>query len=306
MTEKKFKEKYNEGCIKVFNLITLLFEDRANYDDVISIFSESDDNKQHVTLNKYLNTLKVFGIDVKKVKNKFKIKNFPFALNFDNDDLKALSYLKKYSQSLPNGKTKNALTNLTETIQSRFNENNQQMFNEIDSNNTVQYFDTPEKFTDILQLCEKYCDDNYKIYIEYLTDDNNQIHLYANPIQVIMDKDIACIKIHNINEETIETIPVEKILFIRQIPTQIELKNPKTITYKLKGRLASAYIPKEEYEYITNTESDGAIVIVNRNEPYNDLLRRLMRYDYDCEIISPKNARKDMRDLIINTLKNYE
>lgn len=306
MAQKKFKEKYNESCIKVFNLITLLFEDRANYDDVISIFSESDDNKQHVTLNKYLNTLKVFGIDVKKVKNKFEIKNFPFALNFDTDDLKALSYLKKYLESLPNGKTKKSLMNLTEVIQSRFNENNQQMFNTIDSNNTVKYLNTPEKFSGILQQCEQYCDDNFKIYIEYLTEDNNEIHLYANPMQVIIDKDIAYIKIHNINEEKIETIPIEKILFIKQIPTKIELKNPRTITYKLKGRLASAYVPKEEYEYITNTESDGSIVIVNRNEPYNALLKRLLRYDYSCEIISPKNARNDMRNLIINALKNYE
>ena len=35
MSQKKFKEKYNDGCIKVFKLLQLFYEDKAKYDDVI-------------------------------------------------------------------------------------------------------------------------------------------------------------------------------------------------------------------------------------------------------------------------------
>ena len=82
MQQKKFKEKYNDGCIKIFKLLQLLYEDKAYYDDVIAIFSgnETETEKQHVTLNKYLSTLKVFGMKIEKNNKKFEFQNLPFSI----------------------------------------------------------------------------------------------------------------------------------------------------------------------------------------------------------------------------------
>ena len=69
---KKISDKYNEACIKVFDMLKLLSNGTAKYSDIIDLFngSENSDNAgANVILNKYLNTLKIFGINIYKSKN---------------------------------------------------------------------------------------------------------------------------------------------------------------------------------------------------------------------------------------------
>ena len=60
------------------------------------------------------------------------------------------------------------------------------------------------------------------------------------------------------------------------------------------------------HEYLRNKESDGSIVIVNKDEPFDELIARLMRYMDLCEIISPQFMRDKMIETINETLKKYK
>ena len=65
----RISEKYNDSCLKMFSLLKLLMQGEADFKDVISIFADEDDgviSNSHVILNKYLNTLKIFGIKITK------------------------------------------------------------------------------------------------------------------------------------------------------------------------------------------------------------------------------------------------
>ena len=75
--------------------------------------------------------------------------------------------------------------------------------------------------------------------------------------------------------------------------------------FKLKGRLAKAYTLREG-ERVDEICDDGSIVVVNSTEPTDKLLKRLMRYDYDCVIERPKELKTKMLEMINATLKNYE
>ena len=69
---KKISDKYNEACIKVFDMLKLLSNGTARYIDIIELFTNEDKNENaaaNVILNKYLNTLKIFGININKTKN---------------------------------------------------------------------------------------------------------------------------------------------------------------------------------------------------------------------------------------------
>ena len=95
---KKNNPKLNDGCIKIFKLLLLLYQDKADYESVKDIFKNDFDDEQstnniQVVLNKYLNTLKVFGINVKKVNNQYKLLNNLYAMNFSEDDLKSINIL---------------------------------------------------------------------------------------------------------------------------------------------------------------------------------------------------------------------
>ena len=78
MTDSK-NEKINIGCLKIFKLLYLLYQDKAYYKDVVEIFKdeieEKSPNNIQVILNKNMNALKVFGLKIQKENNKYKLCN---------------------------------------------------------------------------------------------------------------------------------------------------------------------------------------------------------------------------------------
>lgn len=307
MSQKKFKEKYNEGCIKIFKLLQLLYDDKAEYDDVIGIFSsdESDSDKQHVTLNKFLNTLKVFGMKIYKSNKRYKTLNLPFSIKFDKDDLKAINIFENISESLPDGKNKFNLQEFIKLIESRFDDKAQISFNNIKSDDNTDYSFYYSNLREQIELCEKYCQVKFKLKIKYYLNGEETV-TYCDAKEVVYDNKNAYLRIFKEKVNEIEDILVTNIISFDQLPTnKDENKDSKTVVYVLKERLAKAYVLKE-HEHIDEYREDGSIVIINRNEPIDALIKRLMRYDYDCEILQPRLIRAKMIDEINKTLKNYD
>ena len=80
---------------------------------------------------------------------------------------------------------------------------------------------------------------------------------------------------------------------------------PITIVYRIKNRLAKNY-KLREWERLDTIEPNGNQIIINKNEDLNILLKRLMRYGTECEIISPKFFKEEMLATINKTLENYQ
>ena len=307
MSQKKFKEKYNDGCVKVFKLIKLLYENRAEYDPVMEIFSgdEPDAEKQHVTLNKFLNTLKIFGMKLQKNNKKFISQNLPFSVNFDIDDLKAINLFLQVSKNLPNGKTKTNLEDLVALLRTRFDENAQIAFENISSNDNKDYSFYYSNLREQIEMCETYCNNKFKICLVYL-ENGCEISTFCNPQQVIFDSKKAYLRVFKITEQEIKDVNIADILEIKYLPSQKqENEIAKTVVFRLKGHLADAYNLHED-ERIAEYCKDGSIVVVNSSEAIDSLMKRLMRYDSDCVIEGPKELRSRMKAMINNTLKNYE
>lgn len=307
MLQKKFKEKYNDGCIKIFKLLELLYEDKAEYDDVMAIFSgdEEDAEKQHVTLNKFLNTLKVFGTKVTKTNNRFEMQNIPFALQFDIDDLKSINLLNKVIELLPAGKNKDGLAEFLKNIESRFDDKTKLKFKEISSNDNKDYTFYYSNLKEQIEECEKYCQSDYKLTVKYL-DKNKEVSTYCNAKQLIFDNKSAYLRIYKINENVFHDILITNIISIKQMPTKKnENEQTQHVAFKLKRDLAKSYVLKEG-EKIGEFCADGSMIVINRDEPIDTLLKRLMKYDYECTILRPHALRDKMKEMINDTLKNYE
>ena len=75
--------------------------------------------------------------------------------------------------------------------------------------------------------------------------------------------------------------------------------------YKLKNRLAKTYKVKEN-EYTDGRDEDGNLIIINKNEVPENLIRRLLRYSYNCEVISPKTFREEIQRAINEIISQYE
>lgn len=287
----------------------MLYQGDVEFKTVIDLFSNGEyDGKSntHVTLNKYLNAMKIFGIKVKKVKGKYQMTSSPYKINFSPDDLKSISLLKNACEILPEGKNKTNCENFLHALKIRYDESAQNL--EQIANNTKTIY--PEfyhsEFASQVRQCEKFCQDKLKLEIIYTSDNREEINLVCSPVEVIYEKRKIWIKAIGNNGSRIYKIPIENIISVKQLPSVAGTQSiPTTVVFRIKNRLARNY-KLRDWERLDKVETDGSHIIVNKNEDLNELLKRLMRYGTECEIISPKFLKEAMIELINKTLENYK
>jgi len=306
---KKVTEKYNDACIKLFKFITMLYEDKAYFKDVIDLISDGKydgTSNTHVTLNKYLNALKIFGIKVKKIKNKYHMLSPLDKITFNSEDIKCIEKLKEAADLLPNGSNKQNISAVIKNIEVRFDDATKEIVNFNDCTNNIDLVFLKYDMVDQIKLCEKYCQDKQKLEILYTDSSNNNMNIVCTPLETVYLKRQVCLKTIGNNGNRVYEIPIDSIKSIKQLPSAgITVNMPTTIVYRIKNRLAKNYRIRE-WEKLETVEADGNKIIINKNEDLNVLLRRLMRYGTECEVISPKFFREEMINLINKTLSNYE
>lgn len=280
---KKLTEKYNDSCVKIFEFIKMLYDGEVEFKTVLDHFSDGQydgTSNTHVTLNKYLNTLKIFGIKVKKINGKYQMFSSPYKIKFDNNDMKSIAILKQACELLPEGKNKSGFYSFIRSLELRFDEQ--------------------------VKQCEKYCQEKQKLEIIFNTDKGEEVNLICSPIEQIYQKRKVCLKVLGNSGSRIYEIPIENIKSIKQLPNVSSSQSlPTTIVFRIKNRLARNY-KLRDWERLDKIEGDGSHVIVNKNEDLNNLLKRIMRYGTECEIISPKFMREEMIELINRTLAKYQ
>ncbi len=298
----------NDGCIKIFKLIKLLYEDKADYQSVIDIFiddfnEDQTTNNIQVVLNKYLNTLKVFGLNVVKENNKFILKNGLYSIPFSNDDLISIGILTKLSENFPDKDISQNIRKLLQELNFRMDERHKNKLKNISKNYNFSFFYS--NLEEKIDYCKQICKENFVVVIIYLKN-NEEVKCKCTPKEIIYEPEGVFLKVYDpISHENIN-IPITNILTISkqpQIANSTELTT--TVVYKLKNRLAKTYKIKEN-EYSDGYDKDGNLTIVNKNEPFDILLKRLMRYSFNCEIISPKHLRIKMLEQINKTLEQYK
>ena len=133
MKKKINNTKLNDGCIKIFKLLILLYEDKADYNSVVEIFkddlSEQSTNNIQVVLNKYINTLKVFGIKIKKYKNKYTLQSSLYSMGYNIDDLKSISILINSTKNFPDTKITQDLNEFINSLTLRMNNEDKNKLN---------------------------------------------------------------------------------------------------------------------------------------------------------------------------------
>ena len=301
----RLSEKYNDSCIKIFMLLKLLLEDNAEYSDFMNIFAdEANASTFPVVLNKYLNTLKIFGIKVKKVKNKYHLLNMPFNIDFNIDDIKTVILLKSALSILPNNKSRESLEDFIKSIEIRYSDNAKNIANSVTSSVHLDlsfYFTT---FHDQILECERLCTEKRKLEITYIVNDGENT-IICSPKEVKYQNRKVCFSVFNQLSRQIFDIPIDNIKSIKQLPTVSTSKDVSmSVVFKLKGRLAESYKLKE-WEYSNGFDENGNLIVINSSEDPDALLSRLMKYAENCVVVTPKIMKDRMRDLIDKVLENY-
>lgn len=305
----KNNKKLNEGCLKIFQLLELLYEDKADYDSVISIFkdefADQSTNNIQVILNKNMNALKVFGIKVIKENNKYKMLSSLYSMPFTLDDLKAISIITNSIKEFPDEEIDKNILSFINNIQFRMGNEDKNTLNNLSQNRNYDFSFYYSNIKDQVEQCQKICKEGFIINVFYISK-GQEISCKCTPQEVLYDTKNAYLKVYDtISRQNLE-IPITNILSIAKLP-QIakKVEMTTTVVYKLKNRLAQTYKLKET-ETSEGLNANGELIVINKGEPFDKLLQRLMRYSYNCEIVSPKNLREEMIKLINETLNNYK
>ncbi len=304
---KNSKQKLNNSCLKLFQILNLLYNDNATYENVVNILNDGDKNKtannSQVILNKYMNTLKVSGLKIKKVKNKFILESCLYSNEYTYDDLKTINLLLNAVKDYPDEKTAQNTQRFLNHLILQMSDDDKNTLNTLVNNQDFSFYYS--KLKDQIDKCRQYCKKDYVLDVIYKKQ-GKDTKIKAQPKDVWFDTKNAYFRLYDMGEKTIIDVELSNILSIKISPKRILPKEElTTISYILKNRLAKTYVVKE-YEHANGFDSDGNLIVINKGEPYEELLSRLMRYGKNCEVVYPKFFREKMSELINSTLKNYE
>lgn len=301
-------EKINNGTIKIFKLMSMLFDNNADYQSVIDVFKDEIDeqtkNNLQVVLNKNLNTLKVFGMKVNKEKRKYNLDSNLFAMELTSEDIKSLSILEKTCKNFPDKECCNNIQELIRHFKLRMSAEDRIAFENLTTNYNFSFYYAD--WRDQIEECKQACKSNLQYEITY-RNNNNILKCKCVPKEVTYDSKSAYLKAYDTLKNQNLEIALPKILSLNstnQIKNSKEM--PTTIVFKVKNRLAKSYKLKENEHFRGEIDDEGCRVVVNTQEPIEKLKSRLLRYGNNCEIISPKFIRNDMLDTINDMLNNYE
>lgn len=312
MTEvtKQLSNKFNDSGVKMFQLLELLYQGDAYFKDAINIFMDKDKtsaNNANVNLCKYLNSLKVFGIRVEKIKDKYHAYNLPYTYNFSQEELEAMQKLKNCSDLVLTEKTKRNFDKFINALEIRYDDETQQIAAKLrNDNENLDFSFFFLNIKDKIAECEKYISDNQVLEIVYRENARTERKVCGKPIEVNFGKRKAFIRIYNSRNSRIYDIPLNNIRSVIQSPQKsgMPIANTTAIVFKLKGRLAQNY-KLRPHEICKGTDSKGNLIIVNQNEDITELLQRLMRYGTNCIVCTPAAVKEQMKDLLDKTIANY-
>ncbi len=293
----------------MFKFIQKLYTGDADFKWVIELFSNGNydgTSNTHVTLNKYINALRIFGIKIKKVKGKYRMLSPLYKMHFELNDVKSINLLKNACKALPDGKNKTECEKFIGALEIRYDENAQSLMQIEDNTDNLNLAFYHSEMVEQVKKCEQYCQDEQKLEIIYTDSKGDKINLLASPVEIIYQKRKIYLRVTGNNGSRIYDIPIENILSVNQIPSSVNRNlMPTTIVFRIKNRLAKNYRLRD-WEKLQTVEADDSKIIVNKNEDFELLLCRLMRYGKDCEVISPKFIKEEMIDHINKTLSNYQ
>jgi len=301
-------KKLNDGCLKIFLFLKLLYADEAYYDKVLEIFKDEikdmTTNYHQVCLNKYINTLKVFGIKIKKEKLKYTLVNSIYNMDISPSDLKSLGILANSLSGFPD-KLQSGAKEFLKEIEFRLNNKDRNTFNSLYGNSEYDFSFYYSNIREQIAECERICSENFMINLVYLKN-NKEKTCKCTPKEVIYDCKDAYLSVHDTVKHVNLEVPVSSILSIMKLPQMSgSVEFNTTVVFKLKNRLAKIYRLKDG-ETSKGLNGNGELIVVNNKESRDKLMHRLLRYTYNCEVVSPKDFRDEMIKLLGDTLDNYK
>lgn len=292
--DKRHKDKkIAETSIRVLDLLKNLCKNPLDAEEIMQEIEENSEKiyrKEIVT--KYLNTLKLLGLKISKINNKYTLENTLEKTDFSKEELSLIKFLEKYSKDTNQESLHTNICEALQIIQKSFSKETTDLIK--DENIKIYKLKNHNPTHDInLKIYEKYCKEDLKIEIVYKDlSDNTEKKYKVTPIKIKYKKDNPLLVCYDFKENVYREFLIKNITQSFQTPQKNTKDYPSSVTFKLKGKLAKNYVLKNDEKVIE--QNKDCIVVSNNKEDRNILLRRLIRYYDKCEVLYPKEFRNSM------------
>lgn len=277
--------KLNNASMNVLYTMISLLEKPLTMKDLINAFSKYSPCNNFV-ISKYINTCRFCKFDIVKYSGKYFLRKLPIKISFSREE----------EDLITNHIANNAVKSNSNEIMNTISEFLFKLCRLTSFDAVIEPLLHKNTFINMFEEAMY-----SELMLELTTCDGKNFVCSPVEIKYIKDKTLLSV-FHN---DEMKDIPLEKVTSInrtsRKIATGII---PHTVTFRLMKDLAKRYSTRP-HERIINTEADGSIIISNRSEDKEQLMKRLMRYDEKCEIISPKILRDEFKTKIDKILENY-
>lgn len=304
----KKPKKTSDTSIRVLETLKIFSKNKASIHEILCHFEKIDPHNKIYTsevILKYINTLKVLGYRFVKEKDKYVLLDSPMRFNFDAKDLNAIYTLGKFSQMFHEDKIQSEIGKFLQDLEKYFSNETKQLSNYISKTEFDANIFDYSIYADKIKEYEKYCLDQQRLKISYKNRNGFEVSEIVEPNEIKYFDNNIYLSVYNPLSAQVHDIDFNSILKITQMPQKSNSSCLYTsITFQIKDRLAKAY-KLHENEKLLQIKPDGSHVILNQKEDRMLLLKRLMRYGENCEILSPQTFKNDMKGLIKSTLNNY-
>ena len=304
-------KKQIESCKTLFSLLKFLLQGNVTHSQALDFISKEEgtanSNSACVTLNKYINTLKIFGINIVKDNKCYKVLNPPYKIDFTDIELGGFNDFCQFTDGLE-GNNYDDIKDFLGSIKARFSERLQMYICKASSKNETNFNFYYAKLLDKINVCQRFCAEDYSLEVIYYKSGSKKEHIVnVKPQELVYERSKIRLKAVEVPYHNPIYIPIEKIISLKQLPSKLspEYKSGNVAVFKLRGRLAENYTIRswEEYE---KTDEDGSKTYINRNEDENVLMYRLLRYRNSCKVLRPKTLIDKIKEEVDKTLSLYE
>ena len=306
-------KKQIDCCITMFELLKTLLNDEATFAQLTQILTNEDFSIPpetriiSVSLNKHLNTLKLFGLNINKEKGKYYLENSPFNIICTNKELRALALITSWANQLNNANNTNEEFNkFIHLIKTRLPQESKNALKEIESSLHTELIHYPQTEADLIKNCAKYCNEDFSIEITFhKTKKKIEQKITAIAQELLFRKNKTHLRALDLKSRQFTTIPLRNIISIKQLPTKINstFSTNKITVMALRGRLARNY-KLRPWEYV-ETKNKEWLIVVNKDESEEELTKRILKYGDLCKVITPLKMRQKIKNTIDETLALY-
>ena len=283
----KEPQKRNLSSMQVLKTLNMLLEGDYTMAELLEKLNakEKDAIFNNSVVSKYINTCRFCGFNIVKMHNKYFVVDIPFGIHLDDSESDAVGELKNIIESNMSVRSVKVFNKFLSSIERYASKK----IAKIEKNNRTEFLENFEKAVagrKVVQLIFK-----------------NSLNTTGIPLSIKPAKGRVFAHIYDGKRERM--IDVERLSGIKTLNESYDWYNKEeNIVYVLKGNLAKRYEIKPD-EQLLKSNQDGTVSVVNKCKNLEVLISRLLRYDDLCEILKPSFARKEIKQSIDETLKNY-